>query len=179
MGMDVFGLKPKTEKGEYFRNNVWFWHPLWDYCCYIDNSLIEKVPNAHDNSGDGLGPVDSRKLGFKLLKSIETGDAESYVNLYYKNLESLEQQPCVCTIATNTSTTLEALLQSAINNISTSYDKYGDIPFPKQKSESKPDCTLCNGSGLVENYSKNYHINLENIESFAKFLIDCGGFQIC
>lgn len=30
MGFDVYGLKPKNKKGEYFRNNVWWWHPgLW------------------------------------------------------------------------------------------------------------------------------------------------------
>ena len=30
MGMDVYGTKPKNETGEYFRANVWYWHPLWD-----------------------------------------------------------------------------------------------------------------------------------------------------
>ena len=35
MGMDVFGKNPTDEKGAYFRNNVWFWHPLWDYCLHL------------------------------------------------------------------------------------------------------------------------------------------------
>ncbi|QOR55575.1 MAG: hypothetical protein UMS36scaffold28_65 [Phage 59_13] len=29
MGMDVYGVKPKSKQGEYFRNNVWSWRPLW------------------------------------------------------------------------------------------------------------------------------------------------------
>lgn len=28
MGMDVYGLKPKNKKGEYFRANVWSWRPI-------------------------------------------------------------------------------------------------------------------------------------------------------
>ena len=29
MGFDINGIKPKNEKGEYFRNNVWWWRKLW------------------------------------------------------------------------------------------------------------------------------------------------------
>jgi hypothetical protein len=28
MGFDVYGLSPKSEKGKYFRNSVWWWKPL-------------------------------------------------------------------------------------------------------------------------------------------------------
>ena len=35
MGMDMYGRKPTGERGEYFRNNVWWWHPLADYCIMI------------------------------------------------------------------------------------------------------------------------------------------------
>ena len=37
MGMDVYGIAPTSERGEYFRNNVWWWRPLWDYCCEVDS----------------------------------------------------------------------------------------------------------------------------------------------
>jgi len=182
MGMDVYGLKPKTEKGEYFRNNVWFWHPLWDYCCYIDDSLLAKVPYAHENSGDGLNSTDSRKLGFNLLKSIETGVAEDYINLYYKNLESLSKEICSCCFQ-NLFDYFEYSNFVALATSEDSYDKTGEIPFPKsnksKKGQPKQECPLCNGSGLKESFNKNYHINLQNISSFAEFLLDCGGFQIC
>ena len=42
MGMDVFGLAPKEEKGEYFRNNVWWWRPLWDFVAQIDELYSEE-----------------------------------------------------------------------------------------------------------------------------------------
>ena len=42
MGMDVFGLEPRKEKGEYFRNNVWWWRPLWDFVAHIDELYSEE-----------------------------------------------------------------------------------------------------------------------------------------
>jgi len=210
MGMDVYGLKPKSQVGEYFRNNVWWWHPLWDYCCFLDNSLIEKVPNAHCNDGDGLNAIDSRKLGFLIKDAVENGSAEDYILSYNEYLESLPEESCHCIKSTsNVSTSLESLLNSILQNqpqtktqfvletypqvssstyssLEESYDPTGPVPFPQNSISSEqsnpqpnPDCNRCSGSGKVENFTKNYHINLENIQSFANFLLDCGGFQIC
>jgi len=78
MGMDVYGLNPelKSEKpeidwndsteeqrdqyfeainvfesenpGYYFRNNVWFWRPLWDFVCNTcDDFLTDKDIKTH------------------------------------------------------------------------------------------------------------------------------------
>ena len=43
MGMDVYGLNPD----KYFRNNVWWWRPLWDYVCNTCYDILsEKDMNA-------------------------------------------------------------------------------------------------------------------------------------
>ena len=44
MGMDIFGIEPENEKGEYFRNTVWYWHPLWNY---LWNELDVLTPEEH------------------------------------------------------------------------------------------------------------------------------------
>ena len=165
MGMDVCGNKPISQKGEYFRNNVWWWHPLWDYCCYIDQSLIKRVPGAHENSGDGLGLVASRTLGLKLQHAIDSGEAQKYVDSYYESVNSSSDQPCFC-------------LKESLFEV---FSITGHIPFPKSLGNKNPDpeCHTCKGSGLRPNWLKSYHINVENIQNFAEFLIDCGGFQIC
>ena len=49
MGMDLSGFNPKSEKGDYFRNNCWWWRPLWDFVC--DNV---DVITDDDASGDKL-----------------------------------------------------------------------------------------------------------------------------
>ena len=40
MGFDIYGLDPQTEKGHYFRNNVWYWRPLWQLICEECDDII-------------------------------------------------------------------------------------------------------------------------------------------
>ena len=94
--MDIFGKKPQTKTGEYFRNNVWWWHPLWDYCEHVAPEITGKVVHAHYNSADGLDGFDARQLGFKLQKSIDDGTAEKYVEEFYFNLSMIPDEPCFC-----------------------------------------------------------------------------------
>lgn len=51
MGMDVIGQSPVSERGEYFRNNVWWWHPLWEYCERLAPDLIPSDNLGHYNDG--------------------------------------------------------------------------------------------------------------------------------
>ena len=54
MGMDVFGVAPKSEDGKYFRANIWSWRPI--------HELIEKAnvlpPDLVEGMAfnDGYGP---------------------------------------------------------------------------------------------------------------------------
>ena len=43
MGMDVSGMNPSSETGEYFRNNVWWWRHLWNY------SVLVMTPSEMEN----------------------------------------------------------------------------------------------------------------------------------
>ena len=48
MGMDVYGRRPKSERGEYFRNNIWWWHPLADFILnhYTDEEIFSQIDAA-------------------------------------------------------------------------------------------------------------------------------------
>lgn len=152
MGMDVFGKKPKTDVGGYFRNNVWWWHPLWDYCATVEPELCDKVAEAHSNSGDGLNAIDSRKLAFSLREQIESGATQIYKDNYYKNLDLLPDEDCYCVTA-----------------------KHILVP----DSENSGVCRHCSGSLKIPSFLKSYHFDVENVQKFADFLMDCGGFEIC
>jgi hypothetical protein len=60
----------------------------------VDPSLIQKVPEAHYNSGDGLDAFDARQLAFKLAEEIKNGRTDQYIVDYYKSLEVLPKEPC-------------------------------------------------------------------------------------
>ena len=54
MGMDVYGRNATTKEGEYFRRNVWGWHPLAEFCQAIAPELCAKFEHWHSNDGDGF-----------------------------------------------------------------------------------------------------------------------------
>ena len=66
--------------GHYFRNNCWWWRPLWDFCYNIAPDLIseELWGSGHNNSGKGLDEKDARLLGNRLLQQIREGKADEF-----------------------------------------------------------------------------------------------------
>lgn len=95
MGMDVYGIRPQSATGTYFRNNVWYWHPLWDFCCFIAPDITSKVQEGHSNSGDGLNNFDSRQLGLKLNESLQDGSADEYIRLFEEK-KNPPKVACIC-----------------------------------------------------------------------------------
>ena len=94
MGMDVYGRNPKNETGEYFRRNVWGWHPLWEYCQDAHPEIANKVEHGHSNSGDGLGSRDSVKLAKLMKEDIRSGFAEKYIKDRQEHLDALPLEDC-------------------------------------------------------------------------------------
>ena len=95
MGMDVLGRHPVSEVGEYFRANVWLWHPLWAYVedCYPH--IAEKVPLAHSNDGDGLrSKKSSQELGRALLADVKSGKAAQYIEHRTQFIAALPDEAC-------------------------------------------------------------------------------------
>jgi len=88
MGMDVYG-----RSGNYFRANVWSWHPLAAFCQYVGSFLSESC-NWHTNDGEGLGADESSLLGRKILQDIENGNAQKYVDRYNKTQVELVCEFC-------------------------------------------------------------------------------------
>jgi hypothetical protein len=171
MGMDVYGLNPKNQEGEYFRNNVWWWRPLWNYC--LGNHYVAcKVKDGHSNSGDGLDAKDSLELGLALLNDIANGKVHEYEDSYRKYISELPLEECkYCQgigirtdkLATQTNISVKEL---SPENIAVLAKEIGW-------------CAACDGDGQVSSFEANYPFNSQNVALFAKFLINCGGFIIC
>lgn len=156
MGMDIHGIDPKNEIGRYFRNNVWWWHPLWDFCCDIDPSLVDKVPHAHSNDGDGLKDYEECiELSKKIDISISNGYAEFYIE--QRNIELKNKPDVECEICEGTGQRPDGLF---------------GVDW---KIEG---CNGCNGKGYKKDFLTNYHLDLDNLKEFSEFLKSCGGFQI-
>ena len=150
MGMDVSGIKPVSETGSYFRNNCWWWRPLWNYCHHVAPDLIDEdlFSSGGYNDGAGLDASGAVKLAIILETKLAEGHTKHWENEYNLYLESLPDDDC-----------------SICNNNNRGYSK-------------KKDCNSCDGKGTQENWAKHYPFGVENVENFAKFLVDSGGFEI-
>ena len=137
--------------GYYFRNNCWWWRPLWNYCYHIADDLIsEKLFNSgHSNDGAGLDAKDAKLLGNRLLQQIREGKTIEYQASYQQYLDDLPDNDCM-----------------RCNN-----NNHGN--------NKKKDCTNCNKTGKSENFNKHYPFDIDNVKEFAEFCMESGGFKIC
>ena len=172
MGMDVYGKNPTTDKGSYFRNNVWWWHPLWNYCENRHPDLCDKVECGHTNDGDGLDADDARELGERLLADIALGVTEDYEREYREYLASLDRKDCSYCDGTGIRTD-----EVGVANGMPTQELETEMAILVGRTHGS--CNACRGEGKQEDWATNYPFSVENVREFAEFLLDCGGFEIC
>ena len=138
-------------QGHYFRNNCWWWRPLWNYCYHIADDIIsEKLFNSgHSNSGAGLDDKGAKLLGNRLLQQIREGKTIEYQAQYQQYLDDLPDDNCL-----------------RCNNNNHGHNK-------------KKECKNCNKTGKSTNFNKHYPFDIDNVKEFAEFCIQSGGFEIC
>jgi hypothetical protein len=79
MGYDLYGQKPKNEKGEYFRNNIWWWRRIWVFVVTHCDFLTDKEKMAgNDNGGRKIVIPKAEKIAKRLRALIEDGTAAAY-----------------------------------------------------------------------------------------------------
>ncbi|SFT72504.1 hypothetical protein [Paraburkholderia aspalathi] len=154
MGMDVYGKAPSSEIGEYFRNNIWWWHPLWSYCEDIAPDIIPLDNLGHFNDGWGLDAIDSVKLADRLTREIASGRTQRHAQRRQERLDALPLEPCTICGAT------------------------GSRATPPAIGPGNMRCNGCDGSGRVANDATHFALSVENVREFEVFLRQCGGFKI-
>lgn len=172
MGMDVYGKNPKSEMGEYFRRNVWGWHPLWEYVENTHPEIAALVKYGHSNDGDGLGSRDSEKLSELLLSEYESGFVFQYVQERNKALSELPLEDCEICNATG--------IRDDSVGISNGFPEKELTPEVQAVTgRTKGYCNGCSGVGKTEAWATNYDLEPDDVKEFALFLRDSGGFEIC
>lgn len=166
MGMDVIGKNPTgyidgdesdAKSGHYFRANVWWWHPLWNYIEESFPHIACKVEYAHSNDGDGLGARDSKRLAKCLRVALANGHTDDYIEKRNAEISALPDEIC------------EPCKGTGVRN-----DK-----FAREGGYAGCACNVCEGKGKRRPWACSYHMDRDIVEEFALFLENCGGFMIC
>lgn len=171
MGMDVYGKNPSSEKGTYFRNNIWCWRPLWDYCVEVAPELCSDL-SGHTNDGDGLDEDGANMLAHILSDELWTGNTLAYQQKHADYVASLPRQDCTNCGATGIRT-------DSVGVNMGQPDRELDIEIQILTGRTHGWCNGCNGVGTQEHWEGSYPFSIENVANFADFLSYSGGFSIC
>lgn len=167
MGMDVVG---RNNPDAYFRNNVWWWRPLWDYCCQVAPALCESVA-GHFNDGDGLDEEGAIELANLLREEIVSGRTATYEFEYNAYIASLPRR--VCSICEGTGVRTDVVgVELGMP------DRELDEAIQIITGRTHGWCNACGGEGKTDSDQASYPFSEENVAEFVDFLEECGGFQI-
>ena len=177
MGMDVYGLNPTTTaptqpnhddfdsedwkaywdgqslSGQYFRNNVWYWRPLWNYVANLCSEVIteEDLDAGHHNSGHVIDAERCKYIANALAHELLNGGVEEYKKEYDKAIERLPLVKCdIC-----------------------------DGTGQRDDEYVRGDCNGCDGKGERKHFDTGYPFEVSNVREFHTFVKNCGGFEIC
>lgn len=141
----------KINCGDYFRNNVWWWKPLWNYCYKVCDDLLtkEEWESGTYNDGHEYSEKKCLEMAELLQEQIDKGYCMKY-EVEYKTWQlNLPKEPCYTCNGNN------------------------------RGHKKKKDCKGCEGTGERDNWSASYPFDVENVQRFVNFLKECGGMSIC
>ena len=143
--------KWNSDDGVYFRNNCWWWRPLWDYVYKHCNCLTEEEYQSGQYN-DGLHIDCDKALDiYNALKQLkESGHTEKYEEQHKKYRNSLPKVKC-----------------TTCNGTGQRDDQY-----------VQGECNVCKGEGKKESFETSYPFSAENAYEFMEFCKHSGGFEI-
>ncbi len=203
MGYDLYGLNPSSSKipdcdftdeettkayfawqdntkGAYFRNNVWWWAPLWDYVIKECSDILSvaDVTGGGNNGGHKISKTKAKKIASRLRSLEKKGEIESYASTYKNKQRSLPTEKCNVCKGTGTRKEWEGW-QSEEKWLKYHKSLENDKSTGYEWAHKCKGCNGCSGKGMVRNWQSNYPFDSENVMNFADFCEHSGGFRIC
>ena len=86
----------EANPGVYFRNNVWWWRPLWKFVCERFDDILTDDDMQHGEYNDGheISADVAMEIGVELTAMLESGRIQEYADNYKKMIEGLQQVDC-------------------------------------------------------------------------------------
>ncbi len=166
---EYFDIKSEYEEhnvGYYFRNNVWWWRPLWSFVCASCNDFLsdKDMEGGSYNDGRKIAKYKAIKIGKRLSELLADGTVDATEKDY--------------TVRAAEANIHNAGVQKELDKITKECKKkHGDNLVPRDYPE--PYKTQWNDAYAKKSWSSDYPFNKENISNFAKFCLNSGGFEIC
>lgn len=153
--------------GSYFRNNVWWWRPLWQFTCeHCEDILsVEDMNGGSFNDGHIITEDKAIAIAERLKEALEQPETQIYLDNHMKAMEKAKKHN-------------EMIEQEkkALDEIAVAITGDKDIaPNDYPKDLKKKFDELMD----QRDWASSYPISRENIKNFAIFAEQSGGFSIC
>jgi hypothetical protein len=177
MGVDCFGRNPATPEGRYLGCNWAAWRALIDLVRVFAPSESASCRSWYTNDGYGLDQAGALLLALRLEGQIASGAVKNHCDARDAKLASLRDQCGLCN-----GTGWLALPGPPIGRVPCGCD--GGCPFCdgtgwtdlQGPSTERVPRVGCDGAGEVP--ASGAYPRVEDIEEFARFVRQSGGFEI-
>lgn len=139
--------------GSYFRNNVWWWRPLWTFICNTCDDILTEEEQGYGDYNDGKEISEKKAIAIadRIQLLLDNGDIDEYIK---ERKDTLDLEPDdECDLCGGTGTRNDTVI--------------------------KGECNKCDGKGHHRPFITHYHLDKDNIIEFERFCRQSGGFNIC
>lgn len=167
--------------GYYFRNNVWWWRPLWNYVYETCGDILTNDDYNSCTYNDGHEIIEEKALMIaeRLKVMLDLGHTHEYALSRGKVLDDMPDLECEYCKGTGIRKWDKKDVEihiAAVDAIGELLSTAG-VPIPEPKTK-EAKCNVCSGSGKVRPWETNYPFDVENVERFMLFAGSSGGFQV-
>ena len=157
----------EDNQGTYFRNNVWWWRPLWQFVCEQCQEFLTVADMNGGNSNDGYKITKTKSI--KIAKRLSKVLAGTFVD------EVDREHSLRAAKAKVDNEQLKEQMDAIHKEVNKNHVGNSIVPANYPKPYYKKWKKLQD----AHNWDGDYPFDKENIENFAKFCRDSGGFEIC
>ena len=152
--------------GSYFRSNVWYWRPLWNFVTAgcSDILSVKDIEGGYSNDGHEISKTKSKRMASRIRKLIKIGAAESFEELTNTTIQKAREHN------NNVDRKMKVLREEVLMN-------YGEGLVPRDYPE--PYKSKYDKIQSQRDWSSSYPFSTEILNEFAEFCDQSGGFSIC
>ena len=143
MGFDLTGNKAKSKKGEYFRNNVWWWRPLAEYVML--NCNVNDFAEWGFNNGHLVEETEALDIADKLDELIASRETAKYAREYRAMLKKLPKEKC--DLCNGTGVRNDKIVQGKCNGCVKGFRDNFAIHYPFSVENVRNFSKFCRDSG--------------------------------
>ena len=163
---DAVDSYEKTVIGSYFRNNVWWWRPLWQFVTMIcDDILTEKdVSEGGFNGGHKISKTKSKRIAARIRKADKEGVIDTFQSVH-------DERRAEATKVNKKIAVSKVKLKKKVKA-----NGHGDIAPIEYPEPYRTEWEALQDS---EQWAGHYPFDGDNVRQFGKFCDNSGGFEIC